>query len=87
MASKFTDFLISFGDDPNQVQAFEQDPQAVMTNAGLTPAEQNMILNRDIKGIRNHLHSDPGLRQAMGIPAGQPLPSKLPMCIWIPQKP
>ncbi len=88
MASKFTEFLVSFGDDPNLAQAFEQDPQAVMTNAGLTQAEQNMILNRDIQGIRNHLHADPGLRQALGIPSGVPLPSKLPMCIFmVPKKP
>jgi len=87
MASKFTDFLISFGDDPNQVQAFEQNPQAVMANAGLTQAEQNMILTRDVQGIRNHLNADPGLRQALGIPAAQPLPAKLPMCIWIVPKP
>ena len=87
MASKFTEFLISFGDDPNLVQAFEQNPQVVMANAGLTQAEQNMILNRDVQGIRAHLLADPGLRQAMGIPATQPLPSKLPMFIFIVPKP
>lgn len=87
MASKFTDFLISFADDPNLIQAFEQNPQAVMTNAGLTQAEQNMILNRDIQGIRNHLHADPGLKQALGVPATQPLPAKLPMCIFMVPKP
>ena len=86
MASKFTDFLISFGNDPNQVRAFEQNPQAVMTNAGLTPAEQTMILNRDVQGIRNHLFADPGLRQAMGIPSGSPL-TTVPTCIFMVPKP
>jgi hypothetical protein len=87
MASKFTDFLVSFGDDPNLVQAFEQNPQAVMANAGLTQAEQKMILSRDVQGIRNHLLADQGLRQAIGIPATQPLPAKLPMCIFMVPKP
>jgi hypothetical protein len=84
MATKFTDFLVSFGDDPQQLLDFEKNPQAVMTKAGLTPAEQNMILNRNVQAIRAHLHADPGLRQAMGIPAAQPLPNKLPMCIYLP---
>jgi hypothetical protein len=87
MATKLTDFLVSFGDDPQLVQDFEKDPQAVMTSAGLTPAEQNMILNRDVHGIRTHLHADPGLKQALGIPAHQPIPAKLPMCIWMVPKP
>ena len=87
MASKFTDFLISLGDDPNLVRDFEQNPQTVMANAGLTQAEQNMILNRDVQGIRSHLLADPGLDQAMGISAGHPHPAKLPMCIWMVPKP
>jgi hypothetical protein len=87
MATKLTDLLVSFGDDPQQLLDFEKNPQAVMANAGLTPTEQNMILNRDVQGIRAHLLADPGLRQAMGIPATQPLPSKLPMFIFIVPKP
>jgi hypothetical protein len=87
MATKLTDFLFSFGDDPQLLLDFEQDSQAVMTKAGLTPAEQNMILNRDVKGIRAHLHADPDLRKAMGVPAAQPLPNKLPMCIFMVPKP
>jgi len=87
MATKFTDFLVSFGDNPQQILDFEKNPQAVMANVGLTQAEQNMILNRDVQGIRNHLNADPGLRQALGVPATQPLPAKLPMCIFIVPKP
>ena len=87
MASKLTDFLFSFGDDSQQLQDFEQDPQGVMDKAGLTPDEQNLILNRDVKGIRAHLHADPDLRQALGVPADQPLPEKLPMCVFMVPKP
>jgi Aromatic-ring-opening dioxygenase LigAB, LigA subunit len=82
MASKLTDFLISFGDDPNLVRDFEQNPQAVMHKAGLSPDEQRMILNRDVKGIRAHLHADPDLRQAMGIPASQSFP--IPIFVFPP---
>jgi hypothetical protein len=87
MATKLTDFLISFGDDPQQLLDFEQNPQAVMAKAGLTSPEQNMILNKDMKAIRAHLHSDPGLKQALGLPATQPLPTKLPMLVYIVNKP
>ena len=87
MATKFTDFLVSFGDNPQQILDFEKNPQAVMANAGLTQAEQNMILNRDVQGIHNHILADPGLRQAMGIPPGSPLPKKLPRCVFMVPKP
>jgi hypothetical protein len=87
MASKLTDFLISFGDDPKLVRDFEQNPHAVMDKAGLTTDEKNMILNKDVQGIHKHLLSDPGLRQAIGIPSGSPLPTKLPKCIFMVPKP
>jgi hypothetical protein len=87
MATQLTHFLVSFGDDPQQLLDFEQDPQAVMTKAGLTPAEQNLILNRDMQGIRKHLHADPGLRQALGIPANQSLSTQWPALIFIVPKP
>jgi len=87
MASKFTDFLISFGDDPGLVRDFELDPQDVMDKAGLTTDEKNLILNRDVQGIHNQILADPGLRQAMGIPPGSPLPKKLPRCVFMVPKP
>ncbi len=84
MASKLTEFLFAFGDDSQQILDFEKDPKGVMKKAGLSPDEQRMILNRDVKGIRAHLHADPDLRQAMGIPASQPLPTRIPMFIFPP---
>jgi hypothetical protein len=87
MASKLTDFLISFGDDPNLVRDFEQNPHAVMDKAGLTTDEKNMILNRDVQGIHKHLLSDPDLRHAIGIPPGSPIPKKLPRCVFMVPKP
>jgi len=85
MATNLTNFLLSLGDDPQQLLDFEQNPQAVTAKEGLSSAEQNMILNRDVQGIRAHLHSDPGLRQAMGIPASQSLPARIPMLIFPPK--
>ncbi|HXZ03591.1 MAG TPA: hypothetical protein VEH81_02105 [Ktedonobacteraceae bacterium] len=85
MASKFTDFLFSLSDDPNLVQEFEKNPNDVMDKAGLSADEKNMILNRDVQGIRNHLLTDPDLQNAMGITPGSPRPKKLPMCVFIPK--
>ena len=85
MATNLTNFLLSLGDDPQQLLDFEQNPQAVMAKAGLTSAEQNMILNRDVQGIRAHLHSDPGFRQALGITASQSLPATIPVLVFPPR--
>lgn len=84
MATQLTHFLVSFGDDPQQLLDFEQDPQASMTKAGLTTDEQKMILNRDVQGIRKHLHADPGIKQALGIPANQSLPAIIPIFVFPP---
>ncbi len=85
MATNLTNFLLSLGDDPQQLLDFEQNPQAAMAKAGLTSAEQNMILNRDVQGIRAHLHSDPDLKNAMGISASQPHLTRIPMFIFPPR--
>jgi len=85
MATNLTHFLIAIGDNPQQLLEYEQNPQAAMTLAGLTPAEQSMILNRDVQAIRSHLLSDPGLKQAMGIPANQSLPATIPMIVFLPR--
>jgi hypothetical protein len=85
MATNLTHFLITIGDNPQQLLEFEQNPQAAMTLAGLTSAEQSMILNRDVQAIRSYLLSDPGLRQAMGIPATQPLPARIPLIVFPPR--
>ena len=87
MATNLTNFLLSLSDNPQQLQAFKQNPQAVMTAAGLTPAEQNLILNGDVHAVHQHLLADPDLKNAMGITPGSPHPKRLPMCVFMVPKP
>jgi hypothetical protein len=84
MASKFTNFLLSIGEDPQQLEAFKQDPHAVMDAAGLTPAEKTLLLSGNTQLIRSALVSDSGHREAMGIPADQSLPARLPLIVYPP---
>ena len=69
MASNFTNFLLTLGEDPQMLEAFKQDSDAVMDKAGLTPAEKSLLLSGNIPLIRSALLTDPGLKEAMGIPA------------------
>ncbi len=83
MASNFTNFLISFGEDPQQLEAFKQDPHAVLDAAGLTPAEKTLLLSGNMQLIRSALVADPDLKEALGIRPDQNLPAKLPSFIHI----
>src|SRR5437899_9009742 len=82
MATNFTNFLLSIGENPQQLEAFKQNPDAVMDAAGLTPAEKTLLLSGNIQLIRSTLLSDPGLKEAMGIPPVQILPARIPMLIF-----
>jgi hypothetical protein len=84
MASNFTHFLISFGEDPQQLEDFKRDPHAVLDAAGLTPAEKTLLLNGHPQLIRSALLADPGLKEAMGISADQSLPTTWPAIIFSP---
>lgn len=48
-----TDFLIELASDPQKAAEFKQDPQKVMADAGLSQADQNLILQGDPQAIRN----------------------------------
>jgi cytochrome P450 len=85
MATNLTNFLLSLGENPQQVQAFKQNPQAVMAAAGLTQAEQNLILSGDVHTVHQHLLVDPDLKNAMGITTSQPHPTRIPMFIFPPR--
>ena len=87
MATNLTNFLFSLSDNPQQLQAFKQNPKAVMTTAGLTQDEQNLILNGDVPAVHQHLLADPDLKTAMGITPGSPHPKKLPTCVFMVPKP
>ncbi len=82
MASNFTNLIIRLS-DPQQFQAYQQNPNAVLNAAGITTNEQNLILNKDLPGMRSILLADPGLKAALGIPANQDLPPILPTFIRI----
>lgn len=85
MASNFTNFLISFGENPQQLEAFKQDPHAVLDAAGLTPAEKTLLLSGNMLLIRSALVSDPGHKEALGIAPDQSLPARMPAFICIVQ--
>ena len=87
MATNLTQFLFSLSDNPQKLQAFKQNPQAVMTAAGLTQDQQNLILNGDVPAVHQHLLTDPDLQNAMGITPGSPHPKKLPTCVFMVPKP
>lgn len=82
MASNFTNFLLSIGEDPQQLEDFKKDPQAVMVAASLTPAEQALLLSGNVQLIRSAILADPDHKKAMGIPDDQSLPARLPMIVY-----
>jgi hypothetical protein len=84
MASNFTNFLLSIGEDPQQLEAFKQNPDAAMDAAGLTAAEKTLLLSGNTQLIRSAIVSDPGHKEAMGIPADQSLPARLLLIVYPP---
>ena len=81
MASRFTHFLLNLGEDPQLLEKFKQNPDRVMDEAGLTPAEKTLLLSGDAQLIRSAIVNDPGHKEAMGISSEQSLPARLPMIV------
>ena len=81
MASKFTDLLLTLGEDPQLLEKFKKNPDLAMEEEGLTPAERTLLLSGDAKLIRSAIVNDPGHKEAMGIPAEQTLPARIPMIV------
>jgi len=48
-----TDFLIELASDPQKAADFKQDPKQVMADAGLSQADQDLLLSGDPVAIRN----------------------------------
>ncbi len=82
MASNFTNLIIRLS-DPQQFQAYQQDPNAVLDAAGITTNEKSLILHQDMQGIRSTLLADPGLRASLNISTNQSLPPILPAFIRV----
>jgi len=83
MASNFTNFLVSLGDDPQQLETLKQDPDAVLDVAGLTPAEKSLIKSGDVQLIRSALVSDSGLKETFGVDPNLSLSTKISLFIHI----
>ena len=82
MASNFTNFLLSLGEDPQKLEAYTRDPNAVMDAGGLTPAEKALLLSGNVPLIRAALVADPDHKAAMGIASEHSLPARLPMIVY-----
>lgn len=50
--SKLTDFLVTLGARPEQSRLFRQDPNAVMTQAGLNMTEKAILATQDLEQIQ-----------------------------------
>lgn len=48
-----TDFLIELASDPQKTAEFKNDPQKAMTDAGLSQADQDLIMAGDPQAIRS----------------------------------
>lgn len=77
MASNFTYLLVRLSEDPQQLEAYQQNPYAVMDEAGLTPAEKTLLMSGNMQLIRQALVSDPGHKEAMGISPDESSPGIL----------
>ncbi len=53
-----TDFLIELASDPQKAADFKQDPKRVMADAGLSQADQDLLLAGDPQAIRNAVDED-----------------------------
>ncbi len=82
MASNFTNFLLTLGEDPQLLEAFKQDPDTVMDKAGLTPAEKTLLLSGNAQLIRSAIVADPDHKEALGIPPDQNLPARMPLIVY-----
>ena len=61
MAEKFTKFILTLAEDPKELGRFQANPDQVAKEAGLTPAEQAVLISRDSITIRDAIITDIGL--------------------------
>lgn len=45
MSTRFTDFVLKLAEDPTLLTAYQEDPLAAARSAGLSPAEQSILVN------------------------------------------
>jgi hypothetical protein len=71
MASKFTNFLNKLSTDPVTLEKYKANPEAVMIEEKLTPAERTLLLSGDAKLILAAFYNDPANKEAMAVPHDQ----------------
>lgn len=58
MAESLTNFVLKLAEDPNVLNRFQTEPVDMMERAGLSKAEQAVLLSNDPKLIRNAIAAD-----------------------------
>ena len=58
MQGTLTDFVVRLAEDPGALRAFQDNPQDLMGEAGLSPAEQSLLLTNDPMLIKNAITAD-----------------------------
>jgi hypothetical protein len=55
---RILDFVLSLLDDPGRRERFTEDPNALMGEYGLTQAQQEVLLSRDVLRIQRAIESE-----------------------------
>jgi hypothetical protein len=68
MSTKFTDFILQLGSNPGAAEQLKKNPALAMTEAGLSSAEQTILLNGDPNLIRQTIAKELGIDSALLVP-------------------
>ena len=60
MAGRMNDYVLRLAHDPRALSAFQKDPNAAMSSAGLGRDERLVLASKDPVAIRNSFVSDLG---------------------------
>jgi hypothetical protein len=58
MQRNLGDFLVRLGDNPELFEEFTRNREGVLEREGLTPADREVILSGDIRGVRTRLRKE-----------------------------
>lgn len=66
MSTRFTDFVLKLAEDTSLLNAYKEDPLAAAKAAGLSPAEQSILVNPTPKIVRDAIVQEIG-RSGAGV--------------------
>jgi len=66
MSTRFTDFVLKLAEDASLLNTYQADPLAAAKAAGLSPAEQSILVNPTPKIIRDAIVKEIGRTGAGG---------------------